>query len=110
MFLEKQDILKKLDEKLNTWLNTSYLEFLDEIAMKRVVRNGKIVRKVKVKRPGFKVVRNGNRIKFVRMTAKEKRARRIAARKSWRVAKSSRLNKSKRTMKRSKVRMKMLYK
>lgn len=106
---EKTEILAKLDSLLENWKALHYLEFLDEVAMKRVVRKGKIVRKVKVKRKGFKVVRQGNRIRFVRMTPTEKRARRRAARKAWRVGKASRRTKSKRTLIRSKVRMKTLY-
>lgn len=82
---------------------------INEVAMKRVVRNGKIVRKVKVKRKGFKVLRDGNKVKFVRLTMKEKRVRRKSARMAWRVGKASRKNQTRRTMIRSKVRMKQLY-
>jgi hypothetical protein len=82
---------------------------LSEVAMKRVVRGGKIVRKVKVKRKGFKVLRVGNTVKFVRMTQQEKRVRRKAARKAWRTSKGSRKQKAKRTKIRSKVRMRQLY-
>lgn len=105
----REEILARMDALLEDWKATHTLEFLDEVAMKRVVRNGKIVRKVKVKRKGFKVVRKGNSVKFVRMTQKEKRARRKAARKAWRVGKAARKQKAKRTMIRSKVRMKTLY-
>lgn len=106
---DKSEILAKLDSLLEEWKALHHLEFLDEVAMKRVVRKGKIVRKVKVKRKGYKVVRQGSRVKFVRMTQKEKRMRRKAARKAWRVGKSARKTKTKRTMIRSKVRMKTLY-
>lgn len=105
----REEILERMDALLEDWKAAHTLEFLDEVAMKRVVRNGKIVRKVKVKRKGFKVVRRGNSVKFVRMTQKEKRARRKAARKAWRVGKAARKQKAKRTMIRSKVRMKNLY-
>mgnify|MGYP000948163777 FL=1 len=105
----REEILARMDALLEDWKAAHTLEFLDEVAMKRVVRNGKIVRKVKVKRNGFKVVRRGNTVKFVRMTQKEKRARRKAARKAWRVGKAARKQKAKRTMIRSKVRMKTLY-
>lgn len=105
----REEILARMDALLEDWKAAHTLEFLDEVAMKRVVRNGKIVRKVKVKRKGFKVVRKGNSVKFVRMTQKEKRARRKAARKAWRVGKAARKQKAKRTMVRSKVRMKTLY-
>lgn len=105
----REEILARMDALLEDWKASHTLEFLDEVAMKRVVRNGKIVRKVKVKRKGFKVVRKGNSVKFVRMTQKEKRARRKAARKAWRVGKAARKQKAKRTMIRSKVRMKTLY-
>ena len=105
----REEILARMDALLEDWKAAHTLEFLDEVAMKRVVRNGKIVRKVKVKRKGFKVVRKGNSVKFVRMTQKEKRARRKAARKAWRVGKAARKQKAKRTMIRSKVRMKTLY-
>ena len=105
----REEILARMDALLEDWKATHTLEFLDEVAMKRVVRNGKIVRKVKVKRKGFKVVRKGNSVKFVRMTQKEKRARRKAARKAWRVGKAARKHKAKRSMIRSKVRMKTLY-
>lgn len=105
----REEILARMDALLEDWKAAHTLEFLDEVAMKRVVRNGKIVRKVKVKRKGFKVVRRGNSVKFVRMTQKEKRARRKAARKAWRVGKAARKHKAKRSMIRSKVRMKTLY-
>lgn len=82
---------------------------VSEIAFKRVVRKGKIVRKVAVKRKGFKVVRSGNKVKFVRMTQQEKRARRKAARRAWKVGKAARKVKAERTMRRSKVRIKSLY-
>lgn len=84
-------------------------ESLDEVAMKRVVRGGKIVRKVKQKRKGFKVVRVGNTVRFKRMTQMEKRNRRRSARKAWKVGKNTRKTKAKRTMIRSKVRMRQLY-
>jgi len=109
MFLDKSEIYEKLNSLLEEWKLSHYLEFLDEVAMKRVVRNGKIVRKVKVKRKGYKIVRRGNSIRFVRMTPKEKRARRKAARKAWRVGKAARKTKSKRSLIRSKVRMRTLY-
>jgi hypothetical protein len=109
MFLDKSEILEKLDSLLEEWKLSHHLEFLDEVAMKRVVRKGKIIRKVKVKRKGYKVVRQGDRVRFVRMTPQEKRARRRAARKAWRIGKAARLTKSKRTLIRSKVRMKTLY-
>ena len=105
----REEILARMDALLEDWKAAHTLEFLDEVAMKRVVRNGKIVRKVKVKRKGFKVVRKGNSVKFVRMTQKEKRARRKAARKTWRDGKAARKQKAKRSMIRSKVRMKTLY-
>lgn len=106
---DKTEILAKLDSLLENWKASHYLEFLDEVAMKRVVRKGKIVRKVKVKRKGYKVVRRGNKIRFVRMTQQEKRARRRAARKAWRVGRAARKTKAKRSLIRSKVRMKTLY-
>lgn len=109
MILDKEHILQRLNT-LMVEMKASYdVEFLSEVAMKRVVRGGKIVRKVKVKRKGFKVVRKGNQVRFVRMTQKEKRVRRKSARKAWRVGKSARKTKAKRTMIRSKVRMKTLY-
>jgi len=110
MILEsKEKLLENLDSLLESWKCSFRLEVLDEIAMKRVVRKGKIVRKVKLKKKGFKVVRDGAKVKFVRMTQKEKRSRRKAARKAWRVGKAARKVKAKRTMIRSKVRMKSLY-
>ena len=109
MILDKERIFARLDELKEEILQSYFVEFISEVSMKRVVRTGKIVRKVKVKRKGFKVVRNGQSVKFVKMTVKEKRARRKAAKRSWRVAKSARKNQSKRTLKRSKVRMKTLY-
>lgn len=109
MIINRERILSRLDELRDEVLESFYVEFINEVAMKRVVRKGKIVRKVKVRRKGFKVVRNGQSVKFVKMTVKEKRARRKAAKRSWRVAKSARKNQSKRTLKRSKVRMKTLY-
>lgn len=109
MIFTKADLLSKLDSLLEDWKASHELQFIDEVAMKRVVRKGKIVRKVKLKRKGYKVLRQGNKIKFVRMTQKEKRMRRKSARKAWRVGKSARRTKAKRTMIRSKVRMRSLY-
>lgn len=111
------DILKRLNElKDQALLEEStffeiwdYVDELSEVAMKRVVRKGKIVRKVAVKKKGFKVVRSGNSVKFVRMTQKEKRARRKAARKAWKVGKAARKVKANRSLRRSKVRIKSLY-
>lgn len=108
----KADIMAKMDSLLEEWKQCHALFFedgIDEVAMKRVVRKGKIVRKVKQKRKGFKVVRNGNKVKFVRMTQQEKRSRRRAARKAWKVGKAARRAKAKRTMIRSKVRIRSLY-
>lgn len=117
--LDRNHILNKLDTLLESWKESHVLDFelesldeesLDEVAMKRVVRKGKIVRKVAVKRKGFKVLRGPNgQVKFVRMTQKEKRARRKAARKAWRVGKAARKVKANRTKIRSKVRMRTLY-
>ena len=109
MLLNKIEILEKLDSLLEEWKSAHHLEFLDEVAMKRVVRKGKISRKVAVKRKGYKVVRHGSVVRFARMTPQEKRARRKAARKAWRVGKAARGNKAKRTLIRSKVRIKALY-
>jgi hypothetical protein len=109
MFLDKETILQKLDSILENFKDTHYVEFLDEIAMKRVVRHGRVVKIVAVKRRGFKVLRQGNKIKLVRMTNKEKRTRRKGARKAWRKSKSTRKSKAKRSMIKSKVRMKSLY-
>jgi len=107
------EISKRLSEKVAEILKESFMIFeedqLDEVAMKRVVRKGKIVRKVKVKRKGYKVLRQGNSVKFVRLTQKEKRVRRRAARQAWRKGKGTRKSKTRRTMIRSKVRMKQLY-
>ena len=109
MIPDREQIFSRLDELKEEILQSYFVEFISEVAMKRVVRKGKIVRKVKVKRKGFKVVRSGQSVKFVKMTQKEKRARRKAAKRSWRVAKSARKNQSRRTMRKSRVRMKTLY-
>jgi hypothetical protein len=106
---DKDEILKNLDSILESWKASHTLAFPDEAGMKRVVRRGKVVRKVKVKKKGYKVVRKGSQVKFVRMTQREKRTRRVSARKAWRKQKSARKVKTKRTMIRSKVRMKSLY-
>lgn len=118
----KVSIKDKLSNILESVIESTFLVFglsvnaeetnessIDEVTMKRVVRGGKIVKKVKVKKKGFKVLRTGNAVKFVRMTQKEKRGRRKAARMAWKVGKGSRKNKTKRTMVRSKVRMHQLY-
>ena len=118
--LQASALWARLDNLLAEWKTEHDLEFvfeetditdasLSEIAMKRVVRKGKIVRKVKVKRKGYKVVRSGNNVKFVRMTQMEKRTRRKAARKAWRVGKAARKVKAQRSLRRSKVRIKSLY-
>lgn len=109
MLLDKKEIFKKLDSLLESWKLSHHLVFLNEIAMQRVVRDGKIVNKVKVKRNGFKILRDGNTIKFVKMTQQEKRARSLAAKKAWREGKSTRINRVKRSLARSKIRMKALY-
>jgi hypothetical protein len=109
MLLDKESIFQRLNNLVEEVKASFDVQFIDEVAMKRVVRGGKIVRKVKLKRKGFKVVRKGSQVRFVRMTQKEKRVRRVSARKAWRVGKSARKTKAKRTMVRSKVRMKTLY-
>jgi len=109
MIIDKEQILSKMDTLFESYLLQHTLDFVNEVAMVRRVRKGKIVRKVKVKRKGFKVIRAGAKVKFVRMTQKEKRTRRKSARKAWRTSKSARKNKTKRTLRRSKVRMNTLY-
>jgi hypothetical protein len=111
---ETQAIHSAMDALLSEAMGAAILVFdksepINEVALKRVVRRGEVVRKVKVKRKGFKVVRQGNKITFARLTPEEKRKRRRAARQAWRVGRGSRRAKAKRTMIRSKVRMKTLY-
>lgn len=113
-FLNRDRLLGKLDQLLADYRNSFRLfvseEQLDEVAMKRVVRKGKIVRKVKVKRKGFKIIRGKNgQVSFKRMTQQEKRARRKAAKKAWRVGKAARKTKAKRSLIKSRVRMKTLH-
>ena len=111
--MNKEAIKEKMSKIFESIVKETVLVFenegINEVAMKRVVRKGEIVRKVKVKRKGFKVLRSGNDVKFVRLTMKEKRTRRKSARMSWRTGKGSRKNQARRTMIRSKVRMKQLY-
>ena len=71
---------------------------LTEARFIRVVRAGKIVKKVKP-RKGFKVIRSGGKIKMKRMTFQEKRTRKVATTKAWRKGKSSRIVKSARKLK-----------
>nr|DAF18172.1 MAG TPA: hypothetical protein [Caudoviricetes sp.] len=83
---------------------------LNEVTFKRVIRKGKVVKKVKnIRGPNYRIVRKGNQVRFVRKTAQEKRKRKLAMKKAWRKGKSSRLNKAKRTIRRSKIRMKSFY-
>ena len=110
----KQGIMQKLDSLLESETKDLLLAFdlpdeINEVAMKRVVRKGKIVRKVRNKKKGFKVLRQGNTARFVRLAQKEKRTRRKAARKAWRTGRGSRKAKAKRTMIRSKVKIRQLY-
>lgn len=111
--MDKENLKHRMSQIFESMVQDTVLIFeneeINEVAMKRVVRRGKIVRKVKVKRKGFKVQRQGNKVKFVRLTMKEKRVRRKSARLAWRVGKASRKNQTRRTMIRSKVRMKQLY-
>jgi hypothetical protein len=109
MLFNKHEIFDKLNRLLENLKAEYAVDFLNEVAMVRKVRKGKIVRKVKVKRKGFKVVRQGSKVKFVRMTPQEKRRRRMAARRSWRKGKAARLVRRQRQFKKSKVRMKTLY-
>lgn len=83
---------------------------LNEVTFKRVIRKGKVVKKVKnIRGPNYRIVRQGNKVRFVRKTAQEKRRRKLAMKKAWRKGKSSRLNKAKRTIRKSKIRMKSFY-
>lgn len=83
---------------------------LNEVTFKRVIRKGRVVKKVKnIRGPNYRIVRQGNKVRFVRKTAQEKRRRKLAMKKAWRKGKSSRLNKAKRTIRKSKIRMKSFY-
>lgn len=72
------------------------LEYEDELSerliRKKVVRNGKRMIKIKTDKPGYRVSREGGRVKEVRMKAQElrkrKRGQRIAGRKRKAKAKS----------------------
>lgn len=83
---------------------------LVEIRLVRRVRNNKIVKKAAVKRKGFKVVRDGaNAAHYQKMSAMEMLKRRKAMRRSWRKGKAARLIHTKRTMIKSRRKMKSLY-
>lgn len=83
-------------------------EQLDE-KMKRVVRQGKIVRK-QVARKGFKVYRSkGGKLKQKRMTVAEKRRRKLASVRSWKKNKSSRMTRLLRKRKVSMLRRKAIF-
>jgi hypothetical protein len=71
---------------------------INEARFIRVVRAGKVVKKVKPKK-GFKILRKGMAVKMKRMSFQEKRTRRMAMRAVWRKGKASRVIKSKRKLK-----------
>lgn len=101
------NVLESFEENLHEAINEVVL---NEITFKRVIRKGKVVKKVKnIRGPNYRIVRSGNKVRFVRKTAQEKRKRKLAMKKAWRRGKSSRLNKAKRTIRRSKIRMKSFY-
>ena len=83
---------------------------LNEIALVRRIRNGKIVKKAAIRRKGFKVVRNksGGAV-LKKMSAIEMLKRRKSATKAWRKGKSVRLRKAKRSMVKSRRKMRILY-
>lgn len=101
----KNDLLVAFRNRLSEAIDSIF-----EVAFKRVIRKGKIIRKVKNTRgANFRIVRHGNQVKFVRKTAAEKRKRRLAMKKAWRKGKAARLNKIKRTIRKSRIRMKSFY-
>lgn len=70
---------------------------LTEAKFIRVIRGGKLTRKVRA-RVGFKVIRRGNKVRMKRMTFQEKRNRHLIMMKVWRKSHASRAIKSKRKM------------
>lgn len=70
---------------------------LSEAKFIRVVRAGKLTRKIKA-RKGFKVLRRGNKVKMKRMTFQEKRKRHLVMLKVWRKGHASRAIKSHRKL------------
>jgi hypothetical protein len=72
----------------------------ERVQRKKVIRNGKRVIKWKTNKPGYRVVKSGNRIKEVRMTPQEKLKRKRAQRKAS-VKRKVTMNMSKRKRARS---------
>lgn len=70
---------------------------LNEAKFVRVIRGGKIQKKIKP-RVGFKILRTGNKVKMKRVTVKEKRNRSLAIKKAWRKNHAGRVIKSKKKM------------
>lgn len=98
-------------ENFKATLDDALIEcVINEVTFKRVIRKGKVVKKVKnIRGPNYRIVRQGNKVRFVRKTAQEKRRRKLAMKKAWRKGKATRLNKAKRTIRKSKIRMKSFY-
>ena len=96
----KEEILARLDEKLDQLL---------EARFKRVVRQGKLIRK-RVVRKGFKLVRaTGGKQKVKRITPQEKRKRFLSMKRAWRKGKAARVVKAQRKMKRSMLKRKAIF-
>lgn len=84
-------------------------EFLTEARFKRVVRKGKVVRKMQA-RKGFRIIRaKGGKLKMRRVTPMERRKMHIAMQRAWRKGKAARLQKSKRMRIRSLIKRKTVF-
>ena len=84
-------------------------EFLNEARFKRVVRRGKVVRKMQA-RKGFRIVRaKGGKLKMRRVSPMERRKMHLAMQRAWRVGKASRLQKAKRMRIRSLTKRKTMF-
>jgi hypothetical protein len=103
-----QILQKKVGELIEDIRFQLESSLLSEVKMKRVIRGGKVVKKVAVKKKGFKIKRVGNKVMFVREKPSEKRKRAKAMKKAWKKGKSKRLNKTKKSMKKTRRKMKAM--
>lgn len=98
--IQTSTIKTLLTEKANQLIEAKFI---------RVIRRGLVVRK-RVVRPGFKIVRvKGGRTKIKRISPAEKRHRHFAELRAWKKGHTSRIIKSRRILKKSLLRRKIIF-
>ena len=106
-FNEEQCVYAGVDEELEFELDGEGNSIEERLVKKTLVRNGKKVIKMVTDKPGFKIVKDGNKVKEVKMDAKEKKSRekgqKAGARKRKATSKASSKKRSKSNKKRDSI-------